>query len=376
MKSKYFFIENGKEIEIQEFDYNYVQNALLKEYDRRANRKYCYTVIVSRTYDSLGNPIFDVRTLDLNEIYYDNQRLRVFKLMQDKIHFNNLKIKELPMPPLQKEYMEWKEGRSKMRPDLAPVKVDIPAAPVYERKELDEYDPRLCDIERWASAPAHVDIKPMKVLDWIVNMPVCSQEVAVSMQQLSERNMDLAAALTQHSDYVRTITNNLKVALEELFPIKPTFTQRLFGKAEFKVPEVNIPLVLKTLKEAVQYDATKFTGIDTLFNDIRENVNTLRDEMEQGKVACEFQIARVEEDYAYEYELTHERLQKMEITSTMTETNIVGIHKKFNLERTRMMDIQTVTIPLVIMRLQKAAGEALDEETIEIIRNLAGSNNQ
>lgn len=375
MKSKYFFVENGKEIEIQEFDYDYVQNALLKEYDRRANRKYCYTVVVKRTYDSLGQPIFDVRTLDLNEIFYDNRRLRMFKVMQDKIHFNNLKIRDIPTPPLQKEYMEWKEGRAKLRPDLAPMVVEIPDAPVLQRNELDEYDPRLADIERWTSAPEHVEIKPMQVLDWIVNMPICSQEVAMKMQFLSERNMDLATALTQHSDYIRQVTGNLKVALEQIFPIKPTFTQKLFGKTDFAVPEMNIPLVLKTLQEAVKYDASKFSGIDKLFNDIRTNVNDLRDEMEQGKIGCDFQIQRVGEEYSYEYELTHERLQKMEITATMTETNIMGVHKKFNLERNRMMDIQTVTIPLVIMRLQRAAGEALDEETIEIIRNLAGSKN-
>ena len=138
MKGKYFFIDNGKEVEIKEFNFNYVLNSLLKQYDRSSNRKYMYTIVVDRTYDSLGNPHFDTRSLSLDEIYFDNRRLKVMDLMKDKIHFSNVRIvPDLPIPPLEKEYRDWKEG--KLRPNMAAVATspEVPAPIVLKKKPID-----------------------------------------------------------------------------------------------------------------------------------------------------------------------------------------------------------------------------------------------
>lgn len=367
MKGKYFFIESGKEIEIQEFDYAYVRNAFLREYDRRANRVYCYTVIVKRTYDSLGNPEYDVRTLDLENIYYDNTRLCILNLMKDDICFKNIKLADLPMPPLQREFMEWKEGRAKPIA-VVPAKVDIPPPPKRERVLISPGDVRLAEIAEMGDDK----LVPMEVLDWAVNLPIRAHEVGANVQKLSERQLDLANVLQQHSDYVGSLMNNLTKVLEELFPLKPTFTQKLFGKTDIKVTNADLPKVLRALNSAVMYDTNKFEGLETLFKEISTDINAIQEDLVQGLGGCKYQIAKIEDPF--EFELMQERLQKMAITTDMTEANIVGVSKSFMIDQNRMRDIQTTTIPLIIMRLQASIGKAVDEDTADIIRNLAYGN--
>ena len=375
MKGKYFFIDNGKEVEIKEFNFNYVLNSLLKQYDRSSNRKYMYTIVVDRTYDSLGNPHFDTRSLSLDEIYFDNRRLKVMDLMKDKIHFSNVRIvPDLPIPPLEKEYRDWKEG--KLRPNIAAVATapEVPAPIVLKKKPIDPQCDMVADIERWMEFPDTIKKDPVKVLDWYVNLPVCAQEVGVKIQKISERQLDLNAALQQHSDYIRLLMGNLTTALEKLFPLKPTFTQKLFGKADIKVQPTDLPKVMKALNEAVKYDTNKFSGITTLFTEIRDEVREIKNELEYGKIGCEYAIRRLEDPF--EYELTLERIMKMGISTAMTETSIVGVSKQYQIDMSRMIDIQTITIPLIIGRLQAQTGKAVDEDTANIIRNLAYGNKE
>lgn len=375
MKGKYFFIENGKEVEIKEFNFNYVLNSLLRQYDRSSNRKYMYNIIVDRTYDSLGNPYFDTRSLSLDEIYFDNRRLKVLDLMKDKIHFSNVRIDpNIPTPPLETEYKVWKAGKFKPNPSAVATTPAVPAPIVLKKKPIDPEDERTADIERWMVFPDTIKKDSVKVLDWFVNLPVCAQEVGVKIQKISERQLDLNAALQQHSDYIRGLMNNLTVALETLFPLKPTFTQKLFGKAAIKVQSSDLPTVMKELNEAVKYDCNKFSGITSLFTEIRDEVQDIKNELEYGKIGCEYAIRKL--DDAFEYELTLERIMKMGISSSMTEASIVGVSKQYQIDMNRMIDIQTITIPLIIGRLQAQTGKAVDEETANIIRNLAYGNKE
>ena len=368
MKGRYFFVENGKDIEIQEFDFDYVLNSLLKEYDRREKRKYCYTVIVKRTYDTLGNPIFDVRTLDLEDIHYNSRRLNMMELMKGEINFKNPRIRDLPMPALQREYMDWKEG--KIKPNKAMATIDVPAPIVLERKEILPTDPRLDGVALLFEDKPEPMHDALKVLDWVDNLPVCSHEVSLKIQKVSDRQLDLDAVLHQHSDYIRTLLNNLTTVLETVFPLKPTFTQKLFGsKPSIKISAEDLPKVMRQLKQAVQYDMTKFSGLEPLIKEIRDDVLAIKEEIDYGKTGCEYAIATIEEPF--EYELTQERLMKMGISNTMTETSLVAVSKNYQVDVNRVLDIQTVTIPLIIQRLRNQVGQAIDESTADIIRGLA-----
>lgn len=366
MKGKYFFIENRKEIEIQEFDYKYVQNALLKEFDRHATRTYCYTVVVKRTFDSLGNPEYDVRTLDLADIYYDNTELCVLKLMKDQICFHNVKIQDLPMPPLQKEYMDWKAGKIAPKQIAAPVTVEVPPPPARKRIDIAIDDPRLREIEEMETDKK---IVPMEVLDWVVNMPIRAHEAGVNIQAMSEKQLNLSSALLQHSEYMNSLYSKLTNVLEQLFPLKPTFTQKLFGKTDVKVSTLDLNHIMQQLNAAVMYDTTKFEGVQVMFDELTEKVEAIESDLTQGIVGCEFQIARAED--SFEFDLMKERLSKMSIVNDYTAGDLVTMNKLYMIDVNRMRDIQTTTIPLIIMRLRKQVGDVVDSETIDIIRNLA-----
>ena len=365
MKGKYFFIENRKEIEIQEFDYKYVQNALLKEFDRHATRTYCYTVVVKRTYDSLGNPSYDVRTLNLADIFYDNTELCVLKLMKDQICFHNVKIQDLPMPPLQKEYMDWKAGKAKPM-IVSPMQVEVPPAPVRTRIEISEDDPRLPEIEEMNTDGKFL---PMEVLDWVVNMPIRAHEAGVSIQAMSEKQLNLSSVLLQHSEYMNSLYSKLTNVLEQLFPLKPTFTQKLFGKTDVKVANLDLNSIMQKLNSAVMYDTTKFEGVQVLFDELNEKVKAIESNLTQGIGGCEYQIARAED--SFEFDLMKERLSKMSIVNDYTSGDLLTMNKLYMIDVNRMRDIQTTTIPLIIMRLRKQVGDVVDADTIDIIRNLA-----
>lgn len=366
MKGKYFFNDGRQNIEIQEFDYDYVRNSLLKVFDKNVAKKYIFNVIVNRTYDGNGMPIFDVRPLNLNDIFYDSTRLRVLEMMLDDIYFGRISIKELPVPRLQQEYQEYLEGRAK--PVVQNTTPDVPAPIVFERTELNENDSRL---------PAIIEMKkeqenfhPMKVLDWIENFEVCSQEITVSIQKSSEEQIRLVQVLKTNSEYIHGVFNNLTSVLESMFPLKPSFTQRLFGyKKDVEVKQEDLGTILSTLRNAVAIDPNRFSGISEVFKGIQNNFSEIKDTVEHGIKGCEYVIT-TEED-AYEFELRRERLMKIRATTDISEMSLTTINKKFLSDLNKLKEVQEVVVPLLIVKLQNQVSKKVDDETVNIIRNLA-----
>lgn len=366
MKGKYFFNDGRRNIEIQEFDYVYVRNSLLKVFEKNVARKYIFNVIVSRTYDSAGMPIFDVRPLDLNEIFYDSTRLRVLEMMLDDIYFGRISIKEVPVPSLQQEYQNYLDGRA--TPVVQNTAPDVPAPIVYERVDISEDDPRL---------PAIMELKndqknffPVKVLDWIDNFEVCSQEITVSIQKSSEEQIRLVQILKTNSEYIHGVFNNLTSVLESMFPLKPSFTQRLFGYTkDVVVKQEDIGTILTKLRNAVAVDSNRFTGISEVFKQIQDNFAEIKESTEYGIKGCEYVIA-TEED-AYNFELRRERLMKIRATTDISEMSLMTINKKFLSDLNKLKEVQEVVVPLLIVKLQNQSSSKVDEETVNIIRNLA-----
>lgn len=372
MKGKYFFKENGKEIEIKEFDYEYVRNSLLKEYNANANRKYCYTIVVDRSYDALGNPVFDVRKLDLNEIYFDTTRLRIQELMLDEIMFDKkLKVQDLPMPKLQKEYQDWKEGRIQIKKaELAPEVLNIPVLPKRERIVVQEDDERIGDIAvYWVQNSDVKDINEVLVLDWIDNFDICNHELAVSSQNISEKKIQLATAINANSEYLHGIFDNLRKTLEELFPLKPNLFKRMFGSTDLVVKETDMNKVLSSMKNAVQFDPTRFEGVKVMFDNILEDIEKLQKNIEHGTIACEYQVQRL--DDKLEWELGEQRLEKVSITNDIMKASLISSRNSFMIDLNRMNEINTVLIPLVVDRLQNLGSSKIDADTERTIRALA-----
>lgn len=372
MKGKHFFIENGKEIEIKEFDYEYVRNSLLKEYKPGVNRSYKYTVVVDRTEDELGNPIFDVRTLDLSKIYYNSKSLNIQDLMLDEIILERkVQIRDLPMPKLQKEYMDWKDGKIPLKTAPSTVVAEIPEMPKRVRKEVAIDDPRLRLVSDFMvqNVEEIQHIEEIKVLDWVDNFDMCNHEIALQSQGISEKKIQLAGAIKANSEYLHTVFDKLRVTLEELFPLKPSFMQRMFGNTELVVKEADLNKVLSSLKSAVQFDHTRFEGIKLMFESLNTDIKELQSNIDHGSVACSYQVAVLEDDF--EWTLGESRLEKISITNEIMRTSLVGTRNQFMVDYNRMNEIQTVLIPLVVDRLQAQVNQKVDAETEKTIRALA-----
>jgi len=367
MKGKYFFKDStGTSIEIQEFDYDYVRNSLLKVFDKNVQKKYMFNVIVSRNYDANGMPIFDVRSLDLNEIYYDSTRLRVLEMMMDDIYFGRIGIKEIATPALQLEYKEYEAGRAKpvVMENQTPA---IPAPITFTRKDLDLNDPRLPAIKEMKS---DFRFRPLTVLDWVENFEVCSTEITTSNRELSQEQMNLVNVLQTNSDYIMGVFDNLTNVLESLFPLKRSWFQRVTGsKKDIEVEKDDISTILNRLNNAVAIDPTKFSGISTMFKGIQDKIKDIKDNVEHGIIGCQYVIA-TEED-AYEFELRQERLMKLRATTDISEMSLVTVNKRFLNNLNKLGEIQEVLVPLLIMKLQNQASTKVDEETVSLIRNLA-----
>lgn len=377
MKGKYFFIENRKEIEIKEFDYKYVRNAFLKEYDRKANRQYCFTVIVDRTYDPSGEPIFDVRVLDLNDIYFDNTRLRMLEVMIDEISWDNKAtsrgIQNLPVPPLQKEYQEYLEGKKRKAvvTQSTPQLIEVPPPPPLERVPVQEDDNRISGVELMFNS-SETKPQPMVILDWVDNFPVINHEVSLQMRTMTEKQIKMVSTVNTHSQYLQGVMNNISKVLEDIFPINPGFMKRMFGDTEFKVPADKLDSTIERLTQAVIIDSNRFAGLKTSFEEITTMASEIKDTLEQGVLGCKYAVATIEE--SFEFDIREERLMKMAIVAGQTQLSMKDCELNFNIAMESFNEIQTVLIPIIVMRIQSSVNTKLDDETVGMIRKIAKKN--
>lgn len=373
MKGKYFFIENKKEIEIKEFDYKYVRNSFIKEYDRKANRQYCYTVIVARTYDPSGDPIFDVRVLDLNDIFFDNTRLRMLGVMIDEINWDKNAtargILNLPVPPLQKEYQEYLEGKKRKAivSVETPTMIEVPPAPELVRITVLEDDSRIKNVELMFSTE-DTKLSPMVVLDWVDNFQIANYEISVKMRGMTELQIKMASNISSHSDYLHGVMSNIGKVLEDIFPVNPGFFKKVFGNSDFKVEKSNMDATIARLLEAVRIDSRRFSGLQTSFDEIKAMASTIQENLQQGVLGCKYAVSTIDEPF--EFEARQERLQKMALTANLTGVSMLTAEKKFNIDLERFNEIQNVLLPLLVMRIQDSVNSKLDADTVQIIRNI------
>lgn len=373
-EKKYFFVQNGKRVNIEEFDYNYVRNSLLKVFDKNdtSPKEYFFEVVVSRTIDSSGTPHYDVRRLDLSTIYYDNTNLRVLDMMKDDIYWGpKLTPRNMELPALKKEYEEYKAGKLVNFPVNVPESMaDIPEPKKLERKEISENDVRLVAL---SEMPVDFSHTAMTTLDWIENFEIRNLELTQSVQHLSVEQLALVKLMKSSSDYINGVFDNLTVALEGLFPLKPSVMKRWFGNTKFIVEETDLDKITELLHAAVKVDVNRFSGIDDVFGKLMGNIDDIRLNVEHGIVGCQY-VMDVEED-PYEFEMRHERLMKVRAANGITELSLTDIHRKFVHNYGKLNEIQTVMIPLLINRLQTQTTKEVDDETVDIIRNLAKAKN-
>lgn len=375
---RYFFLEGKNAVLIEEFNYDYVLNSLLKVFDRKSTekRKYYTEVVVSRTFDRNGVVSYDVRRLDLMEIYFDSTSLRALLMMVDDIYFgdrgNSVYKPNMPLPPLKKEWEDWKAGKVVLAPAIIPAgtETSMPAPIVRTRTEIAENDPRILEIDK----PVDFELNPIKALDWVENFEMCSSELTVDIQQLSTEQMQMVSLMKTNSEFINSIFANLTRSLESIFPIKPTLMRRWFGNTNFVVEQADISSIMSVLNTAVNVDTSRFSGIETVFERIGESIEDLKLNIEHGIHACNYAIESSDEE-EYSFEIRLERLMKVRASTGSSELSLRDNHMKFLTNYNNLVETQTVLIPLIITRLQTMTGNVVDEDTVSILRSLAGQSN-
>jgi hypothetical protein len=162
--------------------------------------------------------------------------------------------------------------------------------------------------------------------------------------------------------------SNVSKVLEEIFPVNPGFLKKMFGSTDFKVDKSNLDEVILRLTQAARVDNNRFSGIQKSFNEIKNLSFEIKNELDQGVLGCKFAIATIED--SFEFEHREERLLKMGLTANLTGLSMMDAQKKFDIKMAKFDEIQTVLLPILIMRIQNSVDSKLDDETVQIIRNI------
>lgn len=376
---KYFFIEGKKQISIQEFDYEYILNSFAFVYDMTTTEKrdYFVEVVVSKTFDANGDVAFDVRRLNLNEIFYDTIHLRALNMLIDDILFGKKNPSgyrpNMPLPKLKQEYVDWKAGKEIKAPAIIPEGTEniMPSVRELVRVEISETDPRLEELATVAELQTEFELHPMQALEWVENFEICSSELTIEIQKMSSEQMRLVQLMKTNSEFINGIFVSVSSALQQAFPIKPSVIKRILGRTDFVVKQDEIQEIFDALNSAVSVDTSRFSGIETVFEDLSTSLNNLKLNIEHGIAACNY-VMETSED-AYEFEIRHERLMKVRAVAGSTELSLRNSHMKFVVNYNNLVETQTVIIPLLINRLQSLTGDVVDDDTVEIIKSLASA---
>lgn len=363
VKTDYFFVEKGERHYLQEFDYEYVRNNLLKVLDLGNREKiYKFLVIVSAHHDAqTGEPVFVTKNVNLRELYYVNTRLRVLDKMIDDITFGKKNSqKNLPVPPLQTMYKEYTENKlkPKLQSTIAPA---IPAIK-FTRKEVLPTDPRIHAMSDVSTECA------VKILDWVDNFEVCNIELTEAVRESSTEQMQMVTILKTSSEKIQEVFTALGETLEDVFNLNPSFIGRMFGSKNV-IKESDIETAIHKLQKVVNVDTTKYSGVNVKFNELQETFTKIIDHVEYGIKGCEYGVAK--NIQADEFERRMERLMKVRTTNDISKLHIESFRSNFNTNLSKLSEVQQVLVPLLIVRIMESSGK-IDDETLNIVKNLAG----
>lgn len=366
VKDKFFIIERGEYVIVQHFNYEYVRNSLLKRWKRNSNERYMITIIIK---EANAVSAWDVRNIDLNEVYFSNERLRVQELMISDIKHESYRYDpNMPVPDVIKRWMQYESGRN--------VQVDTPAsteelaipAKVYVKAELNPNDPRLLTI-----AKITPDADAMKVLDWVVNFEALMHESSNTTAELSAEQLRVNSVLHKCTEFVdEHITKKISSTMKELFPDSRGLFSRMFGAdIKFDAPDnALVKVVSDRLQSILNINDSQFRGAEVWFDELIKKFQDHISVLDISIQAGEYNVSTSPDDELLQRR--YQRCSKMKITSNTSLMTVQTAKVRFNTELERLQEIRDVLVPTLINNLQASmamSGE-VDQETTDIINNL------
>lgn len=374
--TRFYIKENRKRIDVVYLDYDYIASNMMLWFSANANNsgKFSANVVV------LVNNIYTLKNVNLKEIYYADDRLNIYDMVIDDIHFNSSKTVTKVDKPKEMVDLEMYAELGLSPPQAAvhdatqttavvPVKAE-PVIPVVVkiRKELDFSTEEYTEIQAFVK-----EQDPKLVYDWVVNYDICLEEISNENNKISTANIDLVQMLNKNSDYINdNIMNPVKTIIREIFPEKkPSFINRMFGitEREYVLDSFNTNYVISNIKKAVNFDVLKFEGIDLVLEEANKAFNIIKDSIDAGIVAAEYIINKTPDEYRMQ--LHKERLAKMLVSVQITEGNFLLIQRNFQGELNRLMEFKDVTVPLLNSCLLTLVDKPISNEVRSILKNIS-----
>lgn len=360
-KNKYYFKRNAETVIISDFDYTYVLNEVLKVYDPKSPKSYFMDFIIRE-----GSELNKIN-LDLEKVYFDNDRINVMTLVVEDIYYsdksNKLVIKDIKAPKIYEEY----------------ASTVIPNPPV-QKPEFDQYTYK--KPERIVVDASHIlyqnlfDItgnsnkNALCALDWLVNTDLNMQESSDTINKITDKNLKMVSMVNSNSEYINnSVILPLSTLLKSMFVIKQNFISKFFNpNPEIKFDDFSTNDLIKQLRSILRVDKNQLLDVSLLISELKQQIKDYIQYLSLGIRAIDYKLGLEGENL--QLSLYKERLQKIKQTVTITELNLDVENTKHIATMNKFSEMTDVLMPALCTQLQAQSNKPLGVETINIVRKL------
>lgn len=377
-KSKEFFIiENGVNVYLHSFDYEYVRSSLVKILDvnrlasnqKTSSSEYTFDVVMNVESTTDGSAVrIDHRTVDLKHIFYMHKRLSVYDKMVNDIIFSNSsnKNKQHVVPRLNSLITLHSNNSLKSgKEELIISQTDdssVPAIKAPTRVEIREDDERISMFDDKSKA--------LMILDWVDNFEICNSELTQKVKSSGASQLEIASLVKSSSEIMHKTYLEVKETLNEIFQLERGFFSKMF-KPQIQINVDEVGDIIEKLRETTEKSIINVKSLGTKFNQTLDEMQMIDFILDEGIEACSFAIALDDESESFkvQYDLRKNRLLKAKTSNEISRLQFVSFRDSYDANISKMEEIQQVAIPLLITKIIQSSGK-VDEETLNLTKNI------
>lgn len=375
-KSKEFFIiENGVQIYLHSFDYEYVRSSLVKILDvnrlasnqKTSNSEYTFTVVVDIHHTPDGSAIrIDRRVIDLKHIFYMHKRLSVYDKMVNDIIFSNStnKNKQYSVPRVNALLTMYDNNALKSGSEQLVVHAEDsnPVISKPKRNEISINDER---IKLFDSKD-----KALAILDWLDNFDICNTELTQKVKNSGSSQLEIASLVKSSSEIMQKTYVEVKETLSSIFQLERGFFSKMF-KPQININVEEVGAIIEKLRETTETSINNVKSLSEKFDVTLNEMQMIDFILDEGIEACSFAVGLDEETESYkvQFDLRKNRLLKAKTSNEISRLQFVTFRDSYDANVSKMEEIQQVAIPLLITKIIQSSGK-VDEETLNLTKNI------
>lgn len=362
-KNKYYFKRNSENVIITEFDYTYVLNEVLKVYDPKSPKSYYMDFIIRN-----GSELNKIN-LDLEKVYFDNDRINVMTLVVEDIYYsdksNKLQIKDIKAPKIYEEYN--KTNTSSLTTIEPKAELDQYTYKKPERIEVDASHIFYMDL---FNLTGNSNKNALCALDWVVNTDLNMYDSSDKINKITDKQLQLVSMVNTNSEYINiSVVEPLSTFLKAMFVVKQNFIAKIFNpNPEIKFNAESTNSLITQLRSIVRVNTSNILDVSLVINELQNQIKDYIQYLSLGIRAIDYKLGVDGENL--QVQLYKERLQKIKQTVTITELNLGVENTKHIATMNRFSEMTDVLIPALCTQLQAQINKPLGSETINIVRKL------